>query len=50
MNKQKLNELPATVLSAMLADRTCTAVELADACLERVRVREAEVKAWAYTD
>ncbi|MGZ5141437.1 MAG: amidase [Burkholderiales bacterium] len=50
MKHQKLNELSATVLSAMLESGDCTAVQVAQACLERVQARDADVKAWAYID
>lgn len=34
----------------MLESGDCTVVQVAEACLERVKARDAEVKAWAYID
>jgi Asp-tRNA(Asn)/Glu-tRNA(Gln) amidotransferase A subunit family amidase len=45
-----LNELSATVLAALLESGDCTAVQVTQACLERVQARDADVKAWAYID
>lgn len=40
----------ATALAQRLARRELTAVDLAQACLERIGEREAEVQAWAFID
>ena len=45
-----LNELPATRLSELRASGGCSAVEIAEDCLRRIRLRESEVKAWAWID
>lgn len=50
MNSSRWYELPATALSAMLAKGDCTPVEVAEACLERIAARDAEIKAWAHID
>ena len=45
-----LNEHTASELGAMIAQRKCTAVELAQACLSCIDARDKDVEAWAYVD
>ena len=45
-----LNELTATEAAAKIASGEITAEQLMQACLDRVKVRDADVQAWAYLD
>src|SRR3546814_5930897 len=45
-----LNELSATDAVAAIREKRIRAVELAEACLARIRLRQPEVRAWASID
>ncbi len=44
------NELTATEAAQAIASGTMTSVELVQACLDRIHVREADIGAWTYLD
>lgn len=46
----KLNELTATDAAAQMASGEITAVQLVQACLDRISEREDDVQAWVYLD
>jgi Asp-tRNA(Asn)/Glu-tRNA(Gln) amidotransferase A subunit family amidase len=46
----KLNELTATEAAAKIVCGEITAEQLMQACLERIKIREPDVQAWAYID
>ena len=46
----ELNTLSAVQAAASIGQGTITAVDLVTACLERIKAREPEVKAWAHLD
>lgn len=45
-----LNELTATELGRLLAGRKASAVEIVQACLDRIEARDADVQAWEHVD
>lgn len=49
-NSMRLNELSARTIVNAIRDRRLTAVSVMDACLERIAVREPQVKAWSFLD
>src|SRR5262245_10418420 len=48
--KTGLNELSATEAAALIAAGKLTSEALVASCIERIRAREADVRAWAYFD
>lgn len=46
----RLNELTATEAAAKIAKGDVTAEQLMQACLDRIKLREPDVQAWAYLD
>ena len=49
-NSKRLNELSARTIVNAIRDRRLTAVSVMEACLERIAVREPQVKAWSFLD
>jgi Asp-tRNA(Asn)/Glu-tRNA(Gln) amidotransferase A subunit family amidase len=49
-NSKRLNELSARTIVNAIRDRRLTAVSVMEACLERIAVRESQVKAWSFLD
>ncbi|MDE5455842.1 amidase [Bradyrhizobium sp. CSA112] len=49
-NSKRLNELSARTIVAAIRDRRLTATSVMEACLERIAVREPQVKAWSFLD
>jgi Asp-tRNA(Asn)/Glu-tRNA(Gln) amidotransferase A subunit family amidase len=49
-NSKRLNELSARTIVSAIRDRRLTAVSVMEACLERIAVREPQVKAWSFLD
>jgi Asp-tRNA(Asn)/Glu-tRNA(Gln) amidotransferase A subunit family amidase len=50
LNSQRLNELSARTIVSAIRDRRLTAMSVMEACLERIAVREPQVKAWSFLD
>jgi hypothetical protein len=49
-NSTRLNELSARTIVSAIRDRRLTAISVMEACLERIAVREPQVKAWSFLD
>ena len=49
-NRTRLNELSARTIVSAIRDRRLTAISVMEACLERIAVREPQVKAWSFLD
>ena len=49
-NGKRLNELSARTIVSAIRDRRLTAISVMEACLERIAVREPQVKAWSFLD
>lgn len=49
-NSRRLNELSARTIISAIRDRRLTATSVMEACLERIAVREPQVKAWSFLD
>ena len=50
LNGKRLNELSARTIVSAIRDRRLTAISVMEACLERIAVREPQVKAWSFLD
>ncbi|CCE06230.1 2-alkenal reductase [Bradyrhizobium sp. STM 3843] len=49
-NGMRLNELSARTIVDAIRGRRLTAISVMEACLERIAIREPEVKAWSFLD
>ncbi|MCA6116499.1 amidase [Bradyrhizobium sp. WSM 1738] len=49
-NSKRLNELSARMIVSAIRNRQLTATSVMEACLERIAVREPQVKAWSFLD
>ncbi|MGJ4945562.1 amidase [Bradyrhizobium sp. HKCCYLS1011] len=49
-NGRRLNELSARTIVDAIRERRLTAISVMEACLERIAIREPEVKAWSFLD